>query len=90
MILLLSAPVLQMKARQKMSTRREIIILKAVDIIKFNPDGIRYSDLKNRLRSEFPDFPVNTIHGVIWNLDARVPEKIYKPVRGLYRHTLFR
>ena len=73
-----------------MSTKTETIILKAVDVIKLNPDGIRYSDLVRKLQGELPDYPVNTIHGIVWNLEIRASDRIYKPARGVYRHTMFR
>jgi len=38
----------------------------------------------------FPDIPINTIHGVIWDLDARIPEKVYKVARGLFRYIPYR
>jgi len=73
-----------------MATKREKITLKAIEIIKNNPDGIRYSELVRQIHQEFPDIPVNTIHGTIWNLDSRMYSKVYKPARGLFRHTTFR
>lgn len=73
-----------------MVTKRERIIAKTVEIIKDKPEGIRYSELVRKIQQEFPDIPVNTIHGTIWNLDAREPDKVYKPARGLFRHTSFR
>ncbi len=73
-----------------MATRRETITDKAIEALKSNAEGIRYSDLVRKLQSEFPQIPVNTIHGTIWNLDSRLPDEIYKPVRGLFRHTNFR
>ena len=73
-----------------MSTKTETIILKAIDIIRSNPDGIRYSELVKKLQSELPDYPVNTINGIVWNLEIRASDKIYKPVRGFYRLTMFK
>ena len=73
-----------------MATRREKIIAKAIEILKSNPDGIRYSDLVRKISREFPEVPVNTIHGTVWNLETRVPNKVYKPARGLFRHVEFR
>jgi hypothetical protein len=72
-----------------MATKREKIIKKAVEIIKSNPDGIRYSNLVRKIQEEYPDIPINTIHGTVWNLDTRVPNEIYKPARGLFRHLSF-
>ena len=71
-----------------MTTRKEKITSKAIEVLKSNPDGFRYSDLIRRIHEEFPDIPVNTIHGTIWNLDARVPAEVYKPARGLFRHVV--
>jgi len=73
-----------------MSTRKEKIISKALEILKSNPDGVRYSDLIRKIRREFSDFPRGTIHGNIWNLETRVPNKVYKPARGIFRHISFK
>ena len=32
----------------------------------------------------------NTIHGTVWDLATRLPEKVYKPSRGLFRLVEFR
>ena len=73
-----------------MTTRKEKIISKALEILQANPDGIRYSDLERKLQSELPDITLNTIGGTIWNLETRVPNEVYKPARGIFRHTDFR
>lgn len=73
-----------------MATRREKIITKAIEILNSNPNGIRYSDLVRKIHEEFPEIPVNTIHGTVWNLETRVPNQVYKPARGLFRHVTFR
>jgi len=73
-----------------MATRREKIIAKAIEILKSNPDGIRYSDLVRKISQEFPEIPIKTIYGTIWNLETRVPNEVYKPARGLFRHVEFR
>ena len=73
-----------------MATKKEKIISKAVELIKSNPNGIRYSELVTKIQQEFPDIPVNTIHGTVWNLETRVPAEVYKPARGLFRHTTFK
>jgi hypothetical protein len=73
-----------------MATRREKIIAKAIELLKSNSNGIRYSDLVRRIHEEFPEIPVNTIHGTVWNLETRVPDKVYKPARGLFRHVKFK
>jgi hypothetical protein len=74
----------------KRITRREKITSKAIEILKSNPNGVRYSDLVRKIQGAFPDIPVNTIHGTIWDLAIRVPNEVYKPARGLFRHITFR
>ena len=73
-----------------MATIREKIIAKAIEILKSNPDGVRYSDLVRKIHEKFPEIPVNTIHGTVWNLETRVPNEVYKPARGLFRHVDFK
>ncbi len=73
-----------------MTTKKERIISKATEVLKSNPNGIRYSNLVRKIDEEFPEIPVNTIHGIIWNLETRVPNEVYKPARGLFRHVVFR
>jgi hypothetical protein len=65
----------------------EQIIEKAREIIAAETHGIRYSVLARRIKEALPDANPNTITGHIWNLDARFPQEIYKPSRGLFRHT---
>ncbi len=73
-----------------MATKKEKITSKAVELIKAIPEGIRYSALVAKIQQEFPDTPINTIHGTVWNLDTRVSTEVYKPARGLFRHTAFK
>jgi len=73
-----------------MVTRRAEIISASIEIIERYPDGIRYSDLVRNIKDKLPNINLNTIHGTIWNLETRVPDIIYKPSRGLYRHIKFK
>ena len=73
-----------------MTTRKEKITSKAIEVLKSNSGGVRYSDLVRKIRGEFPEFPNGTIHGTVWQLDILVPGEIYKPARGLFRHVAFR
>lgn len=36
-------------------TAREKIIAKAIEILKSNPNGVRYSDLVRKINDELPD-----------------------------------
>lgn len=73
-----------------MTTRREKIVEKALEILDSHPDGLRYSELVKNISKTMPDVPVNTIHGTVWDLDVQQSSKIYKPSRGLFRLTRFK
>jgi hypothetical protein len=68
----------------------ERVIQKARELISTEEKGIRYSALVQHLKEELPDVKLNTIHGTIWNLETRIPQDIYKPARGVYRHIKFK
>lgn len=70
--------------------KKERIMMVAIDKLKATPSGIRYSDLIKEIHTKLPDIPTNTVHGTVWNLETRMPKEIYKPSRGLFRHTSFR
>ena len=73
-----------------MVTKRDQIIQKVIDLLKENPQGIRYSEIVRRVKELLPDIPVNTIHGTVWDLDVQKSNEVYKADRGLFRHVSFR
>jgi len=73
-----------------MSTKREQIISKVIDLLKENPQGLRYSEIVRRIKELLPEIPINTIHGTVWDIDVQKSNEIYKPDRGLFRHVSFR
>ncbi|MGC9145996.1 MAG: hypothetical protein ACP5GS_07815 [Nitrososphaeria archaeon] len=70
-------------------TKLENIRKKALQLLEKEPNGIRYSDLVNKIESEMGENR-NTIAGSIWDLEKTYPELVYKPERGLFRHTKFK
>jgi hypothetical protein len=64
---------------------RERIKSIAFDLLKKNPQGLRYSDLHRQIRATDAGLNANTINTTIWNLDTVEPERVYKPVKGLFR-----
>jgi hypothetical protein len=68
-----------------MTTSKQEIKTVALDILKSNPLGIRYSELVRKIQERCPHIPTNTIHGNVWNLEARYPNDVYKPARGVFR-----
>jgi hypothetical protein len=71
-------------------TRREEITNKARAFLEGEPEGLRYSVLVKRLVEALPQIPPNTIHGTVWNLDAKHPDEFYKPAKGVFRHVKFK
>jgi len=69
---------------------RDRIKQRAVELVRANPDGLRYSELLRSLRDGTPAFNTGTINSTIWNLDVVLPESIWKPSKGLYRHAIFK
>ena len=63
---------------------------KAFELLKNNPDGLRYSELVKFISESDEKLYRNTITGSIWNLDSQFPEKVYKPSRGLFRLVEFK
>ncbi len=63
---------------------------KAFELLKDNPDGLRYSELVKFISESDEKLNRNTINGSIWNLDSQFPEKVYKPSRGLFRLVEFK
>ncbi len=71
-------------------TVREQIRSKAVEILKELPHGLRYSELMAKIQEALPGVPKNTISGNVWNLEVVVPDRVYKPARGMYLHVQYR
>jgi len=71
-----------------MQTQREKIIKKIYEILENKPNGIRYTDLVNEIKSQLPEVNENTIHGTIWIFRKKVKKKKIKdvivPQRGWY------
>ncbi len=72
------------------TTKRDEIKAAALDILKENRNGVRYSELLQKIHEKLPHIPINTVHGTIWNLEERLPSDVYRPAKGFLRHTQFR
>lgn len=71
-------------------TRREEIIQTATQLLEKTTQGLRYSELHREILASLPNFPANTVHGTIWNLDAKLPDQFYKPAKGVFRLVKFK
>lgn len=73
-----------------MATKKERITEKTFELLEATPLGLQFSELVAQLHVAFPEDPHGTITGTIWNLDTRLPDRVYKPSRGLFRLTKYR
>ncbi len=73
-----------------MATIGDKITFMAIEQLKGHPDGIRYTDLVRQIQATDASLKKNTIHGTVWDLATRLPDKVYKPSRGLFRLVEFR
>jgi hypothetical protein len=73
-----------------MTTRRQEIVSIALKILKSNSNGIHYSELVRKISEECPHIPINTIHGNVWDLGTELPDEVYKPAKGIFRHVDFK
>jgi len=73
-----------------MATIGERIIEKAFEALDAAPEGLRYSELVRRVIKHDASFKPNTVHGNVWDIVERFPDRVYKPSRGLFRLTKYR
>jgi Fe2+ or Zn2+ uptake regulation protein len=72
-----------------MTTKRELIEAKAIELLKSTPQGIRTYQLINAIKENLPDIHPKTIYGTVWKLPALRPEEVYKQSRGFFGMCLF-
>ncbi len=72
-----------------MATRKELIKLKALELLQSVPYGLHYTELAETIQKAFPDIPNKTIYSSMWDLDKTMPNEVYKPTRGVFRHIDF-
>jgi hypothetical protein len=73
-----------------MPTVREKITELALAQLRKHPGGVRYAELARLIHAVDDSLNMDTIYGAIWDLATRLPEKVYKPSRGLFRLAEFR
>jgi hypothetical protein len=70
-------------------TSKDRVFEEAIKIVGATESGVRYSALVRALKTKLPDIPANTIHGSLHSFRNNLPEEIYMPAKGLYRHIRF-
>lgn len=68
-----------------MDRKQELIRNKAVELLKDNPQGLRYSELMRELAKHF-DMSLDTAANAAWNIHETRKEKVYKAARGLFKY----
>lgn len=71
-------------------SNREQIIAKALEILRAAPHGIRYSEFVRSVHEAVPQISVKAVESILWNLDVKLPDQVFKPARGLWIHANFR
>jgi len=67
---------------------QELIRDKAVELLKANPQGLRYANLHRELVKVFPDVSLKLIQWTSWDLHISRRKEVYKPTRGLFKYRL--
>ncbi len=65
------------------------INLKAIELLKKNPKGLRWSEMISKIQKAYPKIHGKTINGCVWKLAENFPDKIQKPEKGLFRGERF-
>ncbi len=58
---------------------------KAIELLKQNPAGLRFSDLVQRIQDALPREAPNEVRAVVTTLPSRQSDEVIKPERGLYQ-----
>lgn len=62
----------------------------ALKLLDKKPEGIRWSELIEKIKKKHPDFHPKTINGCVWKLVEKHPDQVYKPEKGLFRLRKFK
>jgi len=75
---------------KRKGTQEEKIALEAIEILKSNPDGVRFSELTVQIKAKYPNINSAALGRTVSRLDKTKPKEIYKPARGLFQLIKFR
>lgn len=57
----------------------------ALELLKKNPQGLRWSELSAKIKESDRSFHPKTVNGCVWKLIEKFPDQVYKPEKGLFR-----
>ncbi len=71
-------------------TRRRQIVERAIEMLASAPEGIRFSALYKLLMEALPNIRPKNIPATLVALENLAPAEVYKPTKGVFRHTKYR
>ena len=71
--------------RINLSTITGRINATALDLLKANPEGLRWSELLTKIKASDATLHPKTVNGCVWKLVEKFPDKVYKPSKGLFQ-----
>jgi len=69
-----------------MASQREMIRDKAVELLRDNPEGLRFGQLRDAVRQNFPATSVGSISRVVSRLHTTRSSEVDKPSRGFFKY----
>ncbi len=57
----------------------------ALDLLRKNPEGLRWTELRKKIEASDASFHPKTVNGCVWKLVENFPDRVYKPSKGLFR-----
>lgn len=55
------------------------------DLLEKHPEGMRWTDLNNKVKETNSKFHPKTVNGCVWKLIEKYPDRVYKTKDGLFR-----
>jgi hypothetical protein len=74
----------------KIMNIRQQIIRKSIELLEPLPEGLRFSVLARQLEEALPEIKPKNIPATLVNLEKLAAAEIYKPAKGLFRHTKYK
>ena len=76
-----------------MTTKKDVIINKTIEVIKTHPEGIHYAELmrevSRQLKPLYDKVKPGNVDSFVWDIHEQFPDLICKPARGLFIHTKY-
>ncbi len=60
------------------------------ELLEQNPEGLRWSELLEKIQESDPSFHPKTVNGCVWKLIEKYPEEVHKPSKGVFQLTKYK